>query len=123
MLTAFTALLVCQLTGEVVVRTLELPIPGPVAGMALLFTALVIHGRVPDALDRVGSTLLAHLSLLFVPAGVGVITHLGRISGEPIALLLALGPATLIALVVTGWVMARLAPREGSSHGAKDGDG
>jgi holin-like protein len=123
MLTAFTALLICQLLGEAAVRTLGLPIPGPVAGMALLFVALVIHGRVPDALDRVGSTLLSHLSLLFVPAGVGVITHLGRISGEPIALLLALGPATLTALVVTGWVMARLAPREGSRHGATDGEG
>jgi len=113
MLTAFTALLVCQLSGEVVVRALDLPIPGPVAGMALLFAVLVIHGEVPDALDRVGRTLLAHLSLLFVPAGVGVITHLGRISAEPWALLLALGPATLIALVVTGWVMAKLAPADG----------
>lgn len=113
MLTAFTALLVCQLLGEVVVRALAVPIPGPVAGMALLFGVLVVHGKVPDALDRVGATLLGHLSLLFVPAGVGVITHLGRISGEPLALLLALGPATLIALVVTGWVMARLAPRDG----------
>ncbi|MFP4125590.1 MAG: CidA/LrgA family protein [Alphaproteobacteria bacterium] len=113
MLTAFTALLLCQLAGEVVVRALAVPIPGPVAGMALLFTVLVVHGQVPDALDRVGSTLLGHLSLLFVPAGVGVITHLGRISGEPIALLLALGPATLLALVVTGWLMARLAPKDG----------
>jgi holin-like protein len=119
MLTAFTALLVCQLIGEIVVRSLELPVPGPVAGMALLFAVLVVHGRVPDALDRVGSTLLAHLSLLFVPAGVGVITHLGRIAHEPIALVLALGPATLIALVVTGWVMARLAP----SDGPREGDG
>ena len=119
MLTAFTALLVCQLVGEALVRTFELPIPGPVAGMALLFTALVIHGRVPDALDRVGSTLLSHLSLLFVPAGVGVITHLGRVSGEPWALLLALGPATLIALVVTGWVMARLAPSDGAGDGER----
>lgn len=110
MLAAFTALLVCQLIGELVVRALDLPIPGPVAGMALLFAALVAHGRVPAALDRVGSTLLSHLSLLFVPAGVGVITHLARITAEPWALLLALGPATLIALVVTGWVMARLAP-------------
>jgi holin-like protein len=115
MLTALTALLMCQLIGEVFVRSLDLPIPGPVAGMALLFAVLVVHGRVPDALDRVGSTLLAHLSLLFVPAGVGVITHLGRISAEPVALLLALGPATLIALVVTGWVMARLSPGDGES--------
>jgi len=113
MLTAFTALLVCQLIGELVVRALDLPIPGPVAGMALLFAALALYGEVPEALDRVGATLLAHLSLLFVPAGVGVIAHFGRISGEPWALLLALGPATLIALVVTGWVMAKLAPADG----------
>ena len=108
MLTAFTALLVCQLAGEVLVRAIALPIPGPVAGMLLLFAALVVRGRVPDALDAVGSTLLRHLSLLFVPAGVGVITHLGRIQAEPLALLLALIPGTLAAVLVTGWVMSRL---------------
>jgi len=109
MLTAFTLLLLCQLAGELLVRSLALPIPGPVAGMALLFAGLLVRGSVPEALDRVGSTLLAHLSLLFVPAGVGVITHLSRIAGEPWALLLAIGPATLVAIVVTGWVMAWLA--------------
>lgn len=112
MLGAVTALMVCQLAGELAVRSLDLPLPGPVAGMALLFGFLVVHGRVPAALDRVASTLLAHLSLLFVPAGVGVITHLDRVAAEPLALLLALGPATLIALVVTAWVMARLAPAD-----------
>jgi putative effector of murein hydrolase LrgA (UPF0299 family) len=108
MLTAFTTLLVCQLIGEVVVRSLGLPVPGPVLGMVILFVALAVHGRVPEALDRVGGTLLRHLSLLFVPAGVGVIAHLGRIQAEPWALLAALVPGTLLAILVTGWLMSRL---------------
>ncbi len=112
MLTALTALLVCQLGGEVVARALALPVPGPVLGMVLLFIALVIRGRVPVALDQVSGTLLRHLSLLFVPAGVGVIAHLGRIQAEPWALLLALVPGTLVAILVTGWAMSRLVTPE-----------
>ncbi len=111
MLTAFTALLLCQLTGEAAVRALGLPLPGPVLGLVLLFTVLLVLGRVPPALDDVGGTLLGHLSLLFVPAGVGVVAHLGRYQGEPLALLLALIPGTLLAILITGWVMQRLAPR------------
>lgn len=112
MLTAFTALLACQLAGEVAARALALPVPGPVLGMVLLFVGLVAHGRVPTALDAVSGTLLRHLSLLFVPAGVGVITHLGRVQAEPWALLVALVPGTLVTIVVTGWAMSRLVTPE-----------
>ncbi|MFW5834989.1 MAG: CidA/LrgA family protein [Pseudomonadota bacterium] len=108
MLAALTLLLVCQLIGEIVTRALGLPIPGPVIGMALLFTGLCVRGSVPADLDAVGSTLLRHLSLLFVPAGVGVMGYLGVIEAELLPLVLAVVPGTLVALVVTGWVMARL---------------
>ena len=41
MLAALATLLVCQLAGEVIVRALSLPLPGPVVGMALLFFAML----------------------------------------------------------------------------------
>ena len=67
-----TVLLVFQLLGEVGVRSLDIPVPGPVAGMLLLLLALIVRRGVPLALDRSASGLLSHLSLLFVPAGVGL---------------------------------------------------
>ncbi|TVQ38586.1 MAG: CidA/LrgA family protein [Geminicoccaceae bacterium] len=112
MLHAFTLLLLCQLVGEVVVRALGVPVPGPVLGMVLLFVGLCIKGSVPPALDEVGGTLLRHLSLLFVPAGVGVISYLALIEAELLPLALAVVPGTLIALVVTGWAMSWLTRRQ-----------
>ena len=72
MIPALSLLFLCQLAGEVVVRALGLPFPGPVLGMGLLFAGLLVRGRSDPALDAVADTILRHLSLLFVPAAVGV---------------------------------------------------
>lgn len=94
-------LLICQLAGEVLVRLGALPVPGPVAGMLLLFAALVAWQDLADRLRAVTSALLQHLALLFVPAGVGVITHLDRMRSEWLAIGVALVLSTLLTLVVT----------------------
>lgn len=103
---SITVLLLCQLAGEVVVRLLHLPMPGPVVGMLLLFIGLVVKGGIPEPLARTADGLLSHLSLLFVPAGVGVVVYLGLIREEwlPISAALLLG--TLVTIAVTGAVMA-----------------
>ena len=79
MLAAITLLLVYQLVGEVIVQLTRLPVPGPVIGMALLFFTLVLRGSAPAWLRETSQTLLSHLSLLFVPAGVGVMQHFHRL--------------------------------------------
>ena len=81
MIPALAALLVCQLVGEALVRALAVPVPGPVAGMAGLLLALVLRPAWLAALKPTTTTLLQHLSLLFVPAGVGVMLHLQRLPG------------------------------------------
>ncbi|MDX1607566.1 MAG: CidA/LrgA family protein [Candidatus Competibacterales bacterium] len=116
MLESLAALLVFQLIGETLVQLGALPLPGPVLGMALLFLALAWRGAVPEPLRRVCLTLLAHLSLLFVPAGVGVILYLPRIAREWWVILVALVLSTLAAIAVTALVMAWLGRRSGE-HG------
>lgn len=108
MLAALTLLLLCQLAGEVIAQLSGLPLPGPVIGMVILFIGLVIRGEVPAALDKTARGLLDHLSLLFVPAGVGVVLHLARVGDEWLPLSTALVLSTLLAIVVTGWIMQRL---------------
>jgi putative effector of murein hydrolase LrgA (UPF0299 family) len=81
-LVALSVLLVCQLVGEAVVRLASLPIPGPVAGMILLLLLMLVRVRLPDAMGETADGLLRHLSLLFVPAGVGVIQHLDRLGAD-----------------------------------------
>lgn len=101
----FTILLACQLAGEVTALFLHLPIPGPVVGMVILFCGLMIYGHVPTALGSVSGELLGNLSLLFVPAGVGVMLHAQRLADNWPAILLALLLSTAMTLVVTGAVM------------------
>lgn len=104
-LNGITLLLVYQLVGEVAVRLAGLPIPGPVLGMVMLFLTLLIRGRAPAAVDQASSALLSHLSLLFVPAGVGMMVHFGRIAEEWLPITLALLLSTIITMVATALIM------------------
>jgi putative effector of murein hydrolase LrgA (UPF0299 family) len=105
MLAALTALLLCQLAGEAVVRLLDLPVPGPVLGLALLLGLLALRRSVPEQLSVTANGLLKHLSLLFVPAGVGVLQHLARIQAEWLAIAGALLVSSVATIVVTAVVM------------------
>lgn len=108
MLGALTLLLICQLAGEVVARLADLPVPGPVIGMALLFALLVVRGGIPESLGRTAGGLLDHLSLLFVPAGVGVMLHLPLIADEWPAIAVALVASTVVTIAVTALLMSWL---------------
>ena len=105
MLSALTQLLIFQLAGEVIVRGLALPVPGPVLGMLLLFSALMLRQGPDKELQTTSQNLLQHLSLLFVPAGTGIMVHLHRVADEWLPLLLALLLSTGATLVVTALVM------------------
>lgn len=104
-LNGITLLLVYQLVGEITVRLLGLPIPGPVLGMVMLFVTLMIRGKAPDSVDQASTALLSHLSLLFVPAGVGMMAHFGRIADEWVPITLALLLSTVITMVATALIM------------------
>lgn len=95
-----------QLAGEALQRATGLPIPGPVAGMALLFATLLWRGAVPAGLETVSRTLLQHLSLLFVPAGVGVMLNLHLLAVAWLPISAALVGSTVVTIAVTALVMA-----------------
>jgi len=103
-----TVLLVYQLVGEVISKGLELPLPGPVVGMALLFATLLIRGRLAEGLGETANVLLKYLSLFFVPAGVGVVVHLHLIKSEWMAISVALVVSTLVTIAVTALLMTKL---------------
>lgn len=108
MLGAITTLLVYQLVGEVLVHFFALPVPGPVVGMLLLFLSLWLKGSIPEALHTTANTILQHLSLLFVPAGVGVMVHFARVSGEILAIVVAVLSSTALAIAAAALTMQAL---------------
>lgn len=111
MLGALTLLLLYQLAGEVIAQFFALPIPGPVIGMALLFATLVVRGGVSNELRDTASNLLQHLSLLFVPAGAGVMVHFSRLGEEWPAIVGALVISTFVTLGVTGLLLCAFLKR------------
>jgi len=122
MLGAITLLLVYQLIGEIIVQFLRLPIPGPVIGLLLLFLTLSVRGKLAAPLRDTANGILQHLSLLFVPAGVGVMVHFARVSGEWLPILSAVLISTALAIAVSALVMRALM-RGGSDDDADRPEG
>ncbi len=93
-----------QSVGELLSRGLHLPFPGPVIGMLLMVLAL--RWRVVRApVAATAGFLLSHLSLLFVPVGVGVMTHLGLLGQFGLRMLVVIVLSTWIGLGVTALVV------------------
>ena len=107
-LTGLAWLLACQSAGEVLARLLHLRLPGPVIGMLLLLVLLLHRPAVRKTAGACADALLAHLSLLFVPVGVGVMTHLAILSQYGVRVAVALVLSTWIGLAVTALVLRRL---------------
>jgi holin-like protein len=120
LLAGFTWLLLFQCAGEALARLAAMPVPGPVAGMALLLAALLARRRTPDSLTVAADGLARHLSLLFVPAGVGVMLHVGRLADEWLPILVSLVVSTVLAIAATAWTFAWLARRQ--EGGAAQGE-
>ena len=120
MLRGVFLLLLCQLLGELLARGLRLPAPGPVIGLALLAAGLALWARrAPQAevdqtdVGKAANALLGSLSLLFVPAGVGVVQYFDLLSRYGVALAVALVVSTVLTLLATVgvflWVKRRAA--------------
>lgn len=101
MIQSLFVLFAFQLTGEIIARFFALPIPGPVLGMILLFAMLVSRGSVSTPLRDTAQTLLKHLSLLFVPAGVGIMKHYALIQAEWLPILATLVVSTVVTMAIT----------------------
>jgi holin-like protein len=119
MIEAITTLLIYQLIGETLTFALGLPIPGPVIGMALLLATLALRPALLARIKATGNTLLSHLSLLFVPAGVGVMVHFARLSDEGVAIIAAVVGSTQLAIVATAATAAYLIGRTDAIRAAK----
>lgn len=123
MIASLSLILLCQLAGEVIVRGLGLPMPGPVVGLLFLLLLLLARDRFvalargplqQDGVENASRGLLAHLSLLFVPAGVGVVQKLDLVAehGFAVAVVLAISVVvTLLVTVATFLVASRLMSR------------
>ncbi|WP_428484119.1 CidA/LrgA family protein [Rhodopila sp.] len=120
MLLSLGLILLCQLVGEAIAHAIAVPVPGPVIGLVLCVGLLTLRDRrgraIPAELrdgtfEKTGSGLLSHLSLLFVPAGVGVIQRLDVLTGNALPIVAAVVVSTVLSMVVTALVFTVVARR------------
>lgn len=105
MIFSFALILGFQIFGEAIVRLFGLPVPGPVLGMVLMLFAFFLKDDLVDGIRPTAGVLLANMSLLFVPAGVGIMRHGERFMNEGVGIAVTLVASTLIAMAVSGYVI------------------
>lgn len=115
MIQALTLILALQLTGEVIVRAAGLVIPGPVLGMAIFLVLLILVPKTIDLVRAPAGGLLQHLSLLFVPAGVGVVGHINALGSDIVPLIIAIVASTAAAIAVGALAFTLTAKLTGNS--------
>ena len=113
MLKAFIVLLLFQLLGETLVGLARIPIPGPVIGMLLLWIALHIKNGASAELSQLSQNLISHLSLLFLPAGVGLFFLPPSIQKYWPAVLGAMVVGTFLSMLCSGALAKGLSGRKG----------
>jgi holin-like protein len=101
MLEGLTILIFLQFVGEILAGITRAPIPGPVIGLGLLAAYALWRGAVPRPVEIAGDAILKHLSLLFVPAGVGLIAFGDRLITEGLRLAIVLVASTAVTMAVT----------------------
>ncbi|MEY4753405.1 MAG: hypothetical protein RJA44_1080 [Pseudomonadota bacterium] len=108
-------LLLLQAIGESLAHALHWPLPGPVLGLILLLVLLQLAPSLRPSIAAIAELLLAHLSLLFVPVGVGVITHLTLLAEQGLQLVVAITLSTWVGMIVTALVLRLLLRRREDS--------
>lgn len=113
-LLGLVVLLLAQMAGLAVSALLGLPIPGVVLGIVLLVVLGLLRPTraVLRLADPAATPLLAHLQLLFVPPGVGIILELRSLAQNALPIALAVGGSFVVTLLVAGWLLQALLRRQ-----------
>jgi holin-like protein len=94
--------------GEVLNKVVGIPLPGSVLGLLLLLGFLLTGIVKLTQVEEVSGFLLSHLTLFFVPAGVGLMTVSGALAKDWLVLLLLSIVTTLLVLTVTALTVKAL---------------
>jgi holin-like protein len=104
MIRGIATLLGFQLAGEIIVRLAQLPISGPICGMAALLAWLHLKGGVESELGKVCDGILANMAILFVPVGVGAIAYSGLFASTWPVIVSAIAAGSVATLLTTAFV-------------------
>lgn len=95
----FLIILLISFAGELLKYVLPLPIPASIYGMVILLVGLLTGWIALDAVKDVGKFLIEIMPVMFIPAGVGLMSSWGIL--KPLIL-----PVSIITVVTIVTVMA-----------------
>jgi holin-like protein len=102
--------------GGIIVEITNLPIPGNVMGMVLLFLLLCTRIIRLEWVEEVSTFLIKHLSFFFIPISVGLMTLLPVFIKSGVALIIVLVVSTLVGIIVSGFLSQTLVMRKEALH-------
>jgi holin-like protein len=105
MVQSFLVLLVCQACGEAIHRLTGLPLSGLIIGIVILLAVMCARKGPSPELRNSSSALLGYLSLLFVPAAVGIMPHLSVLRAQWLPVVIALLVSTLLGMATAALVV------------------
>ncbi|XVJ68467.1 MAG: CidA/LrgA family protein [Rhizobacter sp.] len=111
MLKGLSVIILLQLFGELIVSELNLPIPGAILGLIFFLIALFALGRVPKDCESTSDALLGNLSILFIPAGVGIMAIWSDFSSGGIAIIFVIIISNFFAIGATAITMDYMSRR------------
>ena len=109
-------ILAISLAGEMLSSVLPLPIPASIYGIVILFTLLVSRVLHVDDIRETSSFLIAFMSMLFIPAGVGLMTSFPLLAENLLAYVVITAVSTVVVMVVTGRAAQAVIRREGKEE-------
>ncbi|MFF2094029.1 CidA/LrgA family holin-like protein [Paenibacillus sp. NPDC058174] len=114
-------LIVISKLSALAVHLLHLPIPGSVAGIAVLFTLLKTKLLRIEWVEAGAAWLLAEMLLFFIPSTVGIVNYKSLIVSSGPLILLAIIGSTVAVMIFAGTIAQRIAPNEAADPGSIGG--
>ena len=109
----FMVIIIFSFLGELLHEVLPFSVPASIYGLVLLFLALLIGLIKEEQIKETADFLVEIMPILFIPAGVGLMTKWGALKQLllPFSLIVTLG--TLFTMVVTGKVTEKMLKKKG----------
>ena len=92
------------LAGEFLNQILPLPVPAGVYGLFLMLAALMSGVVKMESVEGTGNFLMDTMSMMFVPATVGILECADELKAVLIPFLIIIAVSTVVVMIVTGKV-------------------
>lgn len=100
----FLIILAISFIGEILKYIVPLPIPASIYGMVIMFICLQIKILKLDDVKSVGKFLIEIMPVMFIPAGVGLMSSWGTLKPVLVPVSVITVVVIITVMLASGWV-------------------